>query len=212
MNDSMVVYGTFNDFEICFLKIEDAQRYANFHNAHNSGITFEKLFDSQRDFFIKIIDYYCYFHYGFYTSTCENKFSCGQFYSDLFKRLYSEFKCDQKQIGMHNINVRIDSFIEFTDYYQKRIPFEDRVPVAKDNFCHNTIDFFMLMEIINFEPRMEWVPETILQRVGYKYESVLDGSFTCFLIEREAEVLSAFQEYGFKCERNDKLIAQAYGE
>ena len=68
------------------------------------------------------------------------------------------------------------------------------------------------MEIINFEPRMDWVPYEIIDKLGYDYESIHDGSFSVFLLDNKVEVLQTFKEAGYSCIHDEKLIAQAYGQ
>jgi hypothetical protein len=59
---------------------------------------------------------------------------------------------------------------------------------------------------------MNWVPNEILGKLGYHYDSIHDGDFTVFLKEKEAEVIQAFKDAGYNCIHNEELVAQAYGQ
>lgn len=205
-----IVYGSFNDFEITFLPAQTAQYYAKLHAAHDDGITFAELYNQMPDFFYLIMDHRCYYLYEFSLPSCEGV-SCQTFYINLFKKLYREFGTSN-WIGSVEVNREFESFIEFTDFYQNELDFDERLPLSNDKFNEENVPSETLMEIINYEPRMNWAPDEILSKLGHHYESILDGEFTVFLKENEADVLQAFMDSGYNCIHNEKLIAQAFGQ
>jgi hypothetical protein len=205
-----IVYGSFNDFEITFLPIKTAEYYAKLHTAHQNGITFAELCDQLPEFFDLIMDYKCNYFYQFGLPSCEG-ISCQKFYLKLFKKLYDEFGSSNR-IGMVKVDREFKSLIDFSDYYQNELDLEERLPLSADKFNEESVPFETLMEIINYEPRMDWAPEDIYNKLGFEYESIHDGDFTVFLKENESEILQAFKDAGYNCIRNEKLIAQAFGQ
>lgn len=206
-----LVYGSFNDFDTRFLPIDTAKYYAKLHSAHSAGISFEELYEQLPEFFETIMEYLCYTQYGFSIPSLKKE-SCQEFYINLFKLLYAELGNDPGWIGLSEVERPLRSLVDFTNYYQNELAFNERLPLANDRFSRENVDFYDLLEILNFGPRMDWAPDVILKKLGHNYNSLHDGPFTAFLIESQAEVCQAFENMGYTCVRDEKLIAQAYGQ
>ncbi|GAB4154395.1 MAG: hypothetical protein Kow00107_04510 [Planctomycetota bacterium] len=206
-----IVYGSFNDIEVIFLPEKTARRYADFHQAHREGVTFEWLFNNFHEFFIDILEFYSDYHYQLSLSEFIDH-SCDVFYMKLFKALYQQFKENNGRIGEHKVNRPIKSFLSFQDYYQNEIDFHERVPVPGDKFDYENIDGYDLRYIIGFGPGVSWAPKSILEKFSCSYESIHDGTFTIFPPERKEEIRDAFVALGFECEPDYDLISRAYGE
>jgi DNA-binding response OmpR family regulator len=205
-----VVYGSYNDYEIIFLPVATARHYAKLHSYHRDGVTFEKLFYEFPEVFHLIMGYFCaYYHEVELPPSAES--SCEAYYIRLLKQLYEELVDRGEWIGPNGTYRRINSFVEFTDFYRSKLAPGERLPLSDDLFSTENFDYHTLMELMNFEPRIDWAPERILTELGFWDGSPMHGDVTWFMSENQEKIVEAFEDSGFICSRNDKLIANAYG-
>ena len=57
----------------------------------------------------------------------------------------------------------------------------------------------------------KWAPPEIISKYGRVESSVLNGPFAVLEEAREAEIVVAFERVGYRCIRDDKLIAHCCG-
>jgi hypothetical protein len=58
---------------------------------------------------------------------------------------------------------------------------------------------------------VEWVPEEIQEQFGRVVATRLNGDYLEFDGSKEAEIVAAFKELGYLCERDDVLVCKASG-
>ena len=136
-----------------------------------------------------------------------------------------EHDCDEYFDLLFEEFIKADLFIEadFDEYreldisdfrriYENEYDRSERFPIKSDMFNEDYIYGFDLLEMLNYEPSMNWVPSEIREKCGEIHNTVLDGEVLHFDIANTDKIALAFEAMGYKCVRDELLVAKAYGQ
>lgn len=58
---------------------------------------------------------------------------------------------------------------------------------------------------------LSWMPESVQEQFGWVGEARFDGYDLSLRLDREAEIVAALEQHGYRCTRDDILVAKAAG-
>jgi len=194
----IVVYGSFNDVYTVFLEKGVAEYYAEIHRCHKEGITFGKLHKR----YPWLLNFIVEWMRGFIDLSDlpdAEEHDCDSYFDLLFEQFFEADSLNKKLWGL--------DIYGFRRFYEDEYERFERLPIKSDIFNEN----YNLLEILDYQPKMTWAPEEIINRFGETGYSFLGDKILDFNIEDTEAIAEAFEQIGFKCVQDDLLVAKAYG-
>ena len=221
-NSDIVVYGQYGD-EILFIRLEDAKYYSSIHTAYKEGISYGELCKRIPDFFDQLLEHYIYIYdLSVSLSNIQNT-DCDSYFYELENAFFEESRWNSDWIeeaeGFYELVSNEDGDKEFSEngfkefYENELVAFDERLPLKDEIFSEDSVDSDTLFyEILNFQPRMDWVPDKIGSKYGKVMRSIHDGDFLEFNPEDEEKIVTAFESLGYQCVKDEEMIRRAYGD
>ena len=213
----IVVYGQLNDIELMFIRLADAKYYSSIHTAHNEGISYGELCKRHPGLFEDVMEYYNRIHD--FSVSLPNA-NCDRYFEELETAFFEGYGRDPDMIeraeDFYEIVSDEDGDKEFSengfkDFYENElVELDERLPLKDEIFSLDHHSLFY--EILNSEPRMNWVPDAIGSKYGKVMETMRDGNIFRFSPEDEEKIVTAFESLGYQCVKDEEMIRRAYGD
>lgn len=195
----IIVYGSFNDMYVNFLKKDVAEYYAEIWRSHKEGITFGELQIRYPWLLNIILESGMWFSDVSDLPDAENH-DCDSYFDLLFERFCEDDLIDDADIS------------DFRRIYENEYERSERLPIISDMFNEDFIIDSDLLEILNYEPKMTWVPQEIINRFGKGGYSMFGDELLDFEIGDTEAIVEAFEQIGYRCVQHELLVAKAYGQ
>ena len=86
--EKIIVYGSFNNYYVVFLKKDDAEYYAGIYQCHKEGITFGEL-HNRYPWLLNLIVYECAMRFDIFVEISDaEELECEEYFELIFQSVY----------------------------------------------------------------------------------------------------------------------------
>ena len=205
---SALVYGVNIHDELTFIDTESANLHFGIHRAFRTTLTFRDFFMKYPKSFSLVMEELAYYmDIDKIVPSCPDH-TPDEYFESVFEAVYKACRNGEfLEIDAEDF----DSKSEIREFYENDLSIGERMPLKYEKFCDETVDFFWLIDLIGNLGNMTWVPDDIIKKYGDINPSMLDGPIAKLYPKYEKEIVSAFEDYGYTCIRDDDLVNEACG-